>query len=160
LQERKKILHVVELKVPPLALLFLTAALMWLATRAVPVLGFVLPGRSLLSVSVASAGTVIIGLGIASFRRAETTVNPMKPQSSSSLVVSGIYSLTRNPMYLGFLLLLIAWAIFLSNGVAFLFLPVFILYLNRFQIEPEEKVLTSLFGQEFVAYTARVRRWL
>jgi protein-S-isoprenylcysteine O-methyltransferase Ste14 len=84
----------------------------------------------------------------------------MKPQSSSSLVISGIYALTRNPMYLGFLLVLLGWAIFLSNALAFLFLPAVIFYLNRFQIEPEETVLASLFGQEFVAYRSRVRRWI
>jgi len=74
--------------------------------------------------------------------------------------VSGVYRLTRNPMYLGFLLVLLGWAIFLSNALAFLLLPAFIFYMNRFQIEPEEKALTSLFGQQFVAYTSRVRRWL
>ncbi len=153
-------MHVLELKVPPLALIFFTAALMWLATRAMPTFWFMFPASSLFSVSVAVAGAVISGLGIASFRRARTTVNPMKPQSSSSLVISGIYALTRNPMYLGFLLVLLGWAIFLSNALAFLFLPAVIFYLNRFQIEPEETVLASLFGQEFVAYRSRVRRWI
>jgi protein-S-isoprenylcysteine O-methyltransferase Ste14 len=74
--------------------------------------------------------------------------------------VSGIYRLTRNPMYLGFLSVLFAWAIFLSNALAFVFLPVFVLYMNRFQIKPEEKALRALFGPQFVMYTARVRRWL
>jgi protein-S-isoprenylcysteine O-methyltransferase Ste14 len=84
----------------------------------------------------------------------------MKPESSSSLVVSGIYRWSRNPMYLGFLLGLLGWAIFLSNVLAFLFLPVFILYMNRFQIEPEEKALAVLFGKQFAAYKSRVRQWL
>jgi protein-S-isoprenylcysteine O-methyltransferase Ste14 len=109
---------------------------------------------------VAVAGAVIGGLGFASFIRAKTTVNPMKPDSSSSLVVSGIYQFTRNPMYLGFLLGLFGWAIFLSNALAFFLLPAFIAYMNRFQIEPEEKALARLFGEQFVAYRSRVRRWL
>ena len=153
-------MHVLELKVPPLALGLLMAALMWLASWAMPAFGLMFPAHRFFSVTVAVAGVVIIGLGIASFRRAETTVNPMKPDSTSSLVVSGVYRMTRNPMYLGILLVLLGWAIFLSNALAFLFLPAFIIYMNRFQIEPEEKVLTSLFGQQFVAYTSRVRRWL
>jgi protein-S-isoprenylcysteine O-methyltransferase Ste14 len=153
-------MHVLELKVPPLALVFLMAAFMWLATWAVPTFGFELPARTLFSVSVAVAGTVIGGLGFASFIRAKTTVNPMKPDSSSSLVVSGIYRFTRNPMYLGFLLGLLGWAIFLSNALAFFLLPAFIVYMNRFQIEPEEKALARLFGEQFVAYRSRVRRWL
>ena len=68
--------------------------------------------------------------------------------------------MTRNPMYLGFLLVLLGWAIYLSNVLAFLLLPAFILYMNRFQIYPEEKALASLFGEEFASYKSRVRRWL
>jgi protein-S-isoprenylcysteine O-methyltransferase Ste14 len=136
------------------------AALMWLATWAVPTFGFELPARTLFSVSVVVAGAVIGVLGIASFIRAKTTINPMKPDLSSSLVVSGIYRFTRNPMYLAFLLGLLGWAIFLSNALAFFLLPAFIVYMNRFQIEPEEKALARLFGEQFVAYRSRVRRWL
>jgi len=84
----------------------------------------------------------------------------MTPQSASALVVSGIYRFTRNPMYVGFLFVLLGWAVWLSNGLSFLFLPAFVLYMNRFQIQPEERALHARFGQEFVAYTSRVRRWL
>jgi protein-S-isoprenylcysteine O-methyltransferase Ste14 len=153
-------MHVLELKVPPVALVFLVAALMWLVSWAMSALGFEFPSGNVLAASVAVAGAIISGLGIVSFRQARTTVNPMKPDSTSSLVVSGIYRLTRNPMYLGFLSVLFAWAIFLSNALAFVFLPVFVLYMNRFQIKPEEKALRALFGPQFVMYTARVRRWL
>ena len=153
-------MHVLELKVPPLAFGLLIAALMWLVTWALPTFEFMFPARILFSVIVAVAGVVMSGLGVVSFRRAKTTVNPMKPESSSSLVVSGIYRWTRNPMYLGFLLGLLGWAIFLSNALAFFFLPAFIVYMNRFQIEPEEKALAVLFGKQFAAYKSRVRRWL
>ena len=149
-----------ELKVPPVALVFLVAALMWLAMWTMPAFEFQIPLRKILSVSMATAGTIVSGLGILSFRRARTTVNPMKPDSASSLVVSGIYRLTRNPMYLGFLLVLVGWAIYLSNALAFFFLPAFIVYMNRFQIEPEEQALHVLFGPQFAAYRSRVRRWL
>jgi protein-S-isoprenylcysteine O-methyltransferase Ste14 len=84
----------------------------------------------------------------------------MKPGSASVLVDGGIYRLTRNPMYLGFLVVLLGWAIFLSKLVALLPLPAFIFYMNRFQIQPEEKALAARFGQTFIAYKARVRRWL
>ena len=106
------------------------------------------------------AGALTSLLGVVSFRRAGTTVNPMTPESSSSLVVSGIYKLTRNPMYLGFLLALLGWTIFLSNVPALLCLPAFILYMNRFQIAPEERALAALFGQVFTAYKENTRRWL
>jgi protein-S-isoprenylcysteine O-methyltransferase Ste14 len=153
-------MQVLELKIPPVALGVLVAALMWLASWRVPAFGFEFPLRGLLSVSVAVAGAIVSGLGIVSFRQARTTVNPMKPDAASSLVVSGVYRLTRNPMYLGFLLILLGWAIFLSNVLAFLFLPAFVFYINHFQIEPEEKALRSLFGPQFAAYITRVRRWL
>ena len=153
-------MQVLELKIPPVAFGVLVATLMWLASWRVPAFGFEFPLRGLLSVSVAVAGAIVSGLGIVSFRQARTTVNPMKPDAASSLVVSGVYRLTRTPMYLGFLLILLGWAIFLSNVLAFLFLPAFVFYMNRFQIEPEEKALRSLFGPQFAAYITRVRRWL
>ena len=153
-------MRVLELKVPPLAVGALLAALMWLVSRLVPGFHFVFPGREFLALTLAIGGAMIIVLGVASFRRAKTTINPMKPESSSSLVISGIYKLSRNPMYLGFLLVLVGWAVFLSNALAFVFVPAFIFYMNRFQIGPEEKALAGKFGQEFVDYKSRVRRWL
>ena len=153
-------MHVLELKVPPVGVVLVMAALMWLVSGAVPAFGFVFPARDLFAVSLAVAGAVTSAMGVASFWRARTTVNPMKPDSASSLVVSGIYARSRNPMYLGLLVALVGWAIYLSNALAFLLLPAFILYMNRFQIEPEERALASLFGQEFAAYKSRVRRWL
>jgi protein-S-isoprenylcysteine O-methyltransferase Ste14 len=95
-------MRVLELKVPPLTVGALLAALMWLVSRLVPGFNFVFPGREFLALTLAITGAMIIVLGVASFRRAKTTINPMKPESSSSLVISGIYKLSRNPMYLGF----------------------------------------------------------
>jgi len=149
-----------ELKVPPLALGVIVAALMWCVSLATPAFDFTLPANVVSSVSLALLGAVICLLGIVSFRRAKTTVNPLKPDSASSLVVSGIYKYTRNPMYLGFLLVLLGWAAFLSNFVALIFLPAFVLYMNRFQIGPEERALGALFAHEYPAYCATVRRWL
>jgi protein-S-isoprenylcysteine O-methyltransferase Ste14 len=153
-------MRVLELKIPPPAVALVTAVLMWSVSRGLPAFAFTFPGRKLFAISVAAVGLVTSISGVVTFRRAGTTVNPMKPTSSSSLVVWGVYRVTRNPMYLGGLLILTGWAVFLSNALAFLFLPAFILYINRFQIEPEEKALSSLFQEEFVAYKSRVRRWL
>jgi protein-S-isoprenylcysteine O-methyltransferase Ste14 len=153
-------MRILDLKVPPLAVGALLAALMWLVSRLIPGFNFVFPGREFLALTLAIAGAMIIVLGVASFRRAKTTINPMKPELSSSLVISGIYKLSRNPMYLGFLLVVVGWAVFLSNALAFVFVAAFIFYMNRFQIEPEEKTLAGKFGQEFLDYKSRVRRWL
>ena len=153
-------MRVLELKVPPPAVALVAAVLMWLASRSSPGLAFVFPAGSLLAVGLAASGLIVAISGVVAFRRARTTLNPTKPEASSSLVSRGIYKVTRNPMYLGLLLVLTAWAIFLSNWLPFLFLPVFVVYINRFQIVPEEQALTSLFAREFVAYQSRVRRWL
>ena len=153
-------MRVLELRIPPLAILLVTALLMALSAWVLPAVAFSIPFQELIALVFAFAGATTSILGVLSFRRAGTTVNPLKPDTSSSLVRSGVYKLTRNPMYLGFLMLLIGWGIYLSNALALLFVPMFVVYMNRFQIEPEERALTSRFGQEFVAYTRRVRRWL
>jgi protein-S-isoprenylcysteine O-methyltransferase Ste14 len=132
---------------------------MWLASRAAPLLRFDLPGQNWLAVVLISAGFLIGIAGVVTFRRARTTVDPRKPRASS-LVTWGVYALSRNPMYLGGLIMLLGWALFLSNALAFLFLPAYILYIDRFQIAPEERALTSLFGETYAAYQVRARRWL
>ena len=149
-----------ELKVPPPVLALCLALLMWFTSLLVP--SVVVPFGVRLGVALA---LVVIGQsisisGIVSFRRAKTTINPVKPSAASSLVTSGVYRVTRNPMYLGLLVTLVAWAVFLSNLVALLAAPLFVLYMNRFQINPEERVLSSLFGAEYAVYKEKVRRWL
>ena len=146
-------------KIPPPVVVLIMGVFMWLTSRAVPALHFDLPGHNWLAVIVVLAGFVTGMSGVLSFRKAKTTTNPMKPHASM-LVTRGVYGVSRNPMYLGGLVMLLGWSFFLLNALAFLFLPVYVLYLNRFQIEPEERVLTSLFGETYVAYQARARRWL
>ena len=87
-------------------------------------------------------------------------MNPTKPDGTSALVVSGVYRLSRNPMYVGALFALGGWAAFLSHPLPVLFLPVFVAYMDRFQIAPEERVLSSKFGTEYETYKKSVRRWL
>jgi len=149
-----------ELRIPPVALGLLVAFIMWLSSRAVPSLGFDFAGRLFACAGLVLLGAAISISGVISFRRAKTTVNPTRPASASSLVVSGIYKFTRNPMYLGFLLGLVAWAAFLANVLAFALVPAFVIYMNLFQIRPEERALATLFEQEFAAYKSKVRRWI
>jgi len=105
-------------------------------------------------------GIVIEAWSIWLFFRARTTVNPLKPQNSKTLVTTGMYQFTRNPMYLGMLLLLIGWTFWIGNPLGFTMLFGFVWYLTRFQIKPEEQVLTDLFGEQFIEYKRQVRRWL
>ena len=150
-----------ELKVPPPAVALLFGVLMWLASSlVVPVEVPSSAFRVGVAVVLTSVGLVVGLAGIVSFWRARTTINPTKPSATSALVTSGVFRFTRNPMYLSLLLYLLAWAAYLSNWLAFLFLPVFVLYINEFQIKPEERALSSLFGPEYASYKGRVRRWL
>ena len=149
-----------ELKIPPVALTVLFAALMWLLAVATP--GYPL---ALLWRLAGFATLVVIGgaIGLASvrsFHRAQTTVNPMNPESTTSLVVSGVYGHSRNPMYLALLLLLLGWGWHLANVFSLLTALAFVPYMNRFQIGPEERALEGTYGAKFAAYRGQVRRWL
>lgn len=149
-----------ELKIPPLALALLVALVMWLVHRAFPWMTLHLAGAWLVAGALLVAGAVVALAGVVSFRLANTTVNPARPESARVLVRRGVYLFTRNPMYLGLLLGLLGWAILLRHPLSLLLAPVFVLYMNRFQILPEERALTNLFGREFQHYASRVRRWL
>jgi protein-S-isoprenylcysteine O-methyltransferase Ste14 len=153
-------MRTLELKIPPVAVGLLIGAAMWAAARYGPVFDFALPASRIIATGLALIGTVIAILGVASFRRAGTTVNPLQPANASSLVVSGIYRRTRNPMYLGLLLVLLGWAALLANALAFGFAAAFIPVMNHLQIHPEERYLAARFGTAFTDYQSRVRRWI
>jgi len=114
----------------------------------------------ILSVVVFVLGLLIIVVGGYSFRKAKTTVNPMTPELSTQLVTAGIYNCSRNPMYIGFLLWLLACAIYIGNVINLLLIPLFIFLVNRLYILPEERALEKLFKEEFRGYKKRVRRWV
>ena len=134
--------------------------MMWAVASMAPRFDFPLPARGLLAAGCFAGGVALAAAGVISFRREKTTWNPLKPQTATALVTTGIYAWTRNPMYLGVLFMLLGWACFLTNALAVLVLPGFVVFLNRFQIEPEERALAGRFPQEFAAYRVRVRRWL
>ena len=148
-----------ESRVPPPAVVLVMAVFMWVISRAAPLLHFGVPAHKWLAAVLVSVGFVTGMSGVMTFLNAKTTVDPMKPRASS-MITWGVYALSRNPMYLGGLIMLLGWAAFLSNALAFLLLPGYVLYINRFQIAPEERALTASFGQPYAAYQVRVRRWL
>ena len=98
--------------------------------------------------------------GLLAFRASRTTINPLRPKRVSALVTVCVYRITRNPMYVGLCCILLAWAVHLAALPAFLGPPAFVLYVTRFQIVPEERALAELFGERYLEYAARVRRWL
>ena len=149
-----------ELKIPPVLFFFITATFMWSMTLISNELGINTNIRFIIGAVSLLAGGFIAISGIVGFRKAKTTVNPTKPDKASSLVCSGIYRYTRNPMYTGLLFVLIAWSCFLDNLFSLLFVFAYLLYTTQFQIKPEERVLESIFGKNYNNYKERVRRWL
>lgn len=153
-------MNALELKVPPLGLALLLAVAMWFVAMKLPSLAISVPWNHLLATTISCVGVIFLLAGGCAFHRAKTTVNPTKPNATSSIVTSGVYRRSRNPMYVGALLALAGWAVFLSNALPFVFLPAFVMYMNRFQILPEERVLSAKFGAEYETYQRAVRRWL
>ena len=150
--------HVLDTPIPPPVVALIVALLMWNASAWWPVLD--LPAwRIPLVLLLVAAGAALDLSGLWAFHRAKTTVNPMKPDKTSSLVSSGVYRLTRNPMYLGLAFFLSAGAVMLWSPLALLGPPAFVAYINRFQIKPEERVMRERFGEAYTDYCARVRRW-
>jgi len=149
-----------ELRVPPPVAALLAAALMWLAASEMPAFDVEIPGSEAFIVLLAGLGILLGALTIFQFRGAGTTVNPMRPDESTVLVTSGIYRFSRNPMYVADVLLLAAWAAWLANLATLVPIALFIAYMNRFQIVPEERALQARHGEAYAAYRRLVRRWL
>ena len=148
-----------ELRVPPPVVALVALALMWLVASLLP-WRIAVPDAGWIGGACAALGFSIEAAGIAFFLRVRTTPNPMRPERASTLVTGGPYRFTRNPMYLGWLPVLLGWAIALQSPASLLVVPLFAAYLTRFQILPEERALRAKFGAAFDAYAARVPRWL
>jgi protein-S-isoprenylcysteine O-methyltransferase Ste14 len=149
-----------ELKIPPLLVWLAIAGAMYGLAHFAPRLSFALAGSSVIALALVALGGALALAGVIAFRGKRTTVNPLTPSASSSVVSGGVYRFSRNPMYLGFLLALAGWAVYLSNAGAALLLPVFAAYMTQYQIKPEERALLAKFGPGFAQYMSRVRRWL
>jgi protein-S-isoprenylcysteine O-methyltransferase Ste14 len=133
---------------------------MWFLASASPVVPAQAETRIGASILIALVGVAFDIAALLAFRKASTTINPLRPEKSSALVTGGVYRLSRNPMYVGLLLFLVAWAAYLASPLALAGPVSFVLYIQRFQILPEERILAAIFGGEYDAYRARVRRWL
>jgi protein-S-isoprenylcysteine O-methyltransferase Ste14 len=149
-----------ELRIPPLLVLALFSLVALLSHTFLPRFTLPVPAANTLATGVLLLGAAAALLGVIQFRRAHTTVNPTAPSTTRSVVTGGIYAFTRNPMYLGFALGLLAVAIACCNLTGFVLVPLFCGYLTRFQIIPEERVLLERFGEDYARYMARVRRWV
>ena len=149
-----------KLLIPPPIQALLSAIMMWLISRYFTHANFSLNGINIFALIFLIIAAIIIILSMYKFKKIKTTISPLRPNKTSSLVNSGIYAYTRNPMYLGLLLMLFSTALFLKNLISFLIIPLFILFITKNQILPEEEALENIFGEEYKNYKKKVRRWI
>lgn len=149
-----------ELRIPPALVWFLAAGAIYACARGFPSARIEFPARRAIAAGCAVAGVALALAGVREFRRARTTVNPLEPGRASSVVSSGLYRHTRNPMYLGMAVGLVGLALWPGSLAGLLVVPVFMGYLTLFQIIPEERALLARFGSGYADYCRQVRRWL
>ena len=149
-----------ETRIPPPVIALAFATLIWWMASYLPKIEIEFIPKVVTVSLLLAIGAFFDLYGLLTFRRAKTTVNPMKPHTSSALVNTGVYKITRNPMYLGLVFILSGWCIYLNCPAAIIGVAGFIFYIHTFQILPEERILINLFGKEYMEYQSRVRRWL
>ena len=149
-----------DLKIIPVVQVLIAVLLMIAFNQLSPELSLNWPAHTLMA-GILFALAIFIGMmAIISFKKHDTTVNPTKPETSSTVVSSGIYAFSRNPMYLAMFIALIALGYYLQHLSSLPIIILFVSYLTRFQIIPEEQALTKTFGQAYQDYQTKVRRWL
>jgi len=149
-----------QLKIPPPVYLLLFAGLMWLVDHFVPWGGVIESPWNTIGIVLVAAAILLDIVSLGLFFRARTTFNPIKPENTRELVTVGSYRLTRNPMYLGMVVILTGWGIWLGSILPFLLIPLFMVVLTYQQILPEERILEEKFGETYLKYKRNVRRWL
>jgi protein-S-isoprenylcysteine O-methyltransferase Ste14 len=148
------------LKIPPPVMAVSIVLLTWATSRILPPLWPPADWATYLALILAALGTIIDMSAKRLFLRARTTVNPLVPEAATSMVRAGVYRWSRNPMYVGRALQLLAIAIYLASWVGLIGVAFFVVYLDRFQIRAEERALAARFPDEYLAYKAATRRWV
>ena len=149
-----------DLKIPPPVITLLCAALAWVVAWFTPGFAYLVPARIPITVILVMAGFSLALAGLFAFRKAKTTPNPHTPEKSTYIVRSGPYRFTRNPMYLGLATFLLGICVSLHNPLTLVLVVLFLVYITKFQIIPEERFLLKIFGEPYVQYMRSVRRWL
>ncbi len=147
-------------KIPPPIYMLAAGLLMWLGSSTQFDLSVSIPFASWLARLCVTSGAAIALIAAWQFRKAHTTIDPLKPQNASSLVSGGVFHLSRNPMYLGMALILLGVVIKLGSLISMVILVLFVGLITQFQIKPEERALTKIFGQLYTEYCSKVRRWI
>jgi protein-S-isoprenylcysteine O-methyltransferase Ste14 len=131
-----------------------TAGFGWLAAGY----GLEMGVRRGVALALIIGGLLLDGMAAGLFRRRGTAVEPWKP--STALVTEGVYRFSRNPIYLGFAITYLGFAIAMDSWIVLLLLLPCLVVVDRFVIQREERYLAAKFGADYDAYRTRVRRWL
>ncbi len=149
-----------ELKIPPPVYALSLGIVMWLLNQYFPLVRFIESPWNKIGMAIIAIAIVLDSSSLFLFLKKRTTINPMKPTNTEGLVTAGLYKITRNPMYVGLLVILFGYAIWLGSLTPFLILPVFYWLITSMQIKPEERILEKKFGEEYLDYKNKVKRWL
>ena len=149
-----------HLKIPPAVVTLIIAIAMWWIDKFLVFIWAEFGQTIWISFLFLTVGGVFGTTGLIEFYKNSTSIDPHKPQKASKLVTGGIYSISRNPMYVGLLFILMGYGFYLGNVLTFLLLPLFVSYMNSYQVKPEERAMEEKFGEEYVRYKKEVRRWL
>ena len=149
-----------KLRIPPVVIFLVSLGMMFGVYYLTPEWNFSFSFQTILSRIFLALGVLVVFSGIIAFRMKKTTVDPLHPEKASTLVISGIYQYTRNPMYLGMAFILIGALIRIANPLTLIGLVFFVWYLDKFQIRSEEESLIKLFGEEYESYCKKVNRWI
>ncbi len=149
-----------ELKIPPPIYALSIALLMWSLNKYIPIMHFIGPPWNNTGLGIIIIAGIFDLWSLFLFFKKHTTFNPMKPEATTGLVITGLYKISRNPMYVGMLIMLFGFAVWLGSVTPFLVLPLFYFVITAMQIKPEERFLFEKFGTEYQTYKDSVRRWL
>ena len=148
------------LKVPPPLIVITMSGAMWVLNRVAPIYHWAIPPWSYFGPVISGLGFLILAISFRTFRKAKTTIDPIDPRRASQLVTHGIFSVTRNPMYIAFLLVLLGWLVWLGSLSPIVAIAFYLFYTSSFQISREEEALIDKFGPRYRAYMERVPRWI
>jgi len=147
-------------RVPPAIVLLVHFGVAWLLSKYLKSANFSIPGQETIAMLLGIFGCALVIYSMYTLHRANTTVDPIFPEKASSLITTGPFNFSRNPIYLALLIILMAWVIWLGNAVAVLLPVTFVWQLTYFQIKAEEEALTEKFGTVYQEYKLKVRRWI
>ena len=146
------------IKIPPPILVIILTSLVYISSTKLELI--YLPYRQTISILILVIGLIIIISPIVNFIKSKTTVNPVKFKNVNRLVTTGIYKHSRNPMYLGMIIVIISITVYYLNYLSVFSPLIFYIWINKFQISREEIFLEDKFGDEYLKYKSKTRRWI